>query len=407
MSRGSSNPPTGATSESGGLSRQKNGCSGSEGQPMFKLREIAKELEKTGRTVYHYELGDVDYGSPQPAIECAIAALRAGETHYVDPMGLGALREAIVDHYAAIMGLKLHIGQTCVGTANALIPLILEAVCKEQGKVLLPDPGFPTYTAAAKRARVKTAFYSMPDFGQQDLDMDEVEAALSDGVKAILINSPHNPTGKILPPVTVKRIFDLAARKGIYVICDEVYARLTFEDAHFSPAVYDHCQSHTIILNSFSKAYGMTGWRLGYVIGPEHLIRQVGGAVESIVSCLPPFIQRAGVEALRSGEVFLSEVVDLLKRRRDKLFSVMTSLKGVECELPGGGFYLYPRINHSALDATEYCNLLLNEEGICALPGIYFGPNGARHIRMAYSAINERNIEESYYRLARFHDRYF
>ncbi|MEZ5077263.1 MAG: aminotransferase class I/II-fold pyridoxal phosphate-dependent enzyme [Solirubrobacterales bacterium] len=377
------------------------------GQPMFQLMQVADEMARNGRDVLHFEIGDLDFGSPPVAVDAAKLALDAGETGYADSRGLREMREAVAARVEATLGFRPALGQILVSPANAVIDYVVRCVADPGEEVVIPDPCFPTYLAVLSYTGVRGRAVQLDFDAGFDMHPDRVAAAITDATKLIVLNSPSNPTGGCLTKESVREIARLAAARDCLLLSDEVYASLSYDRPHYSPAGIDRCRERTIVLGSLSKSMAMAGWRLGYAIGPEPLIEKMSLLQETILSCLPPFIQRGGVAALTSSDAVTERILPPLRRRRDRLVAGLAALPGVECAVPNGAFYAFPRIDHPTLNDVEYALRLLSEEAICVVPGSHFGPGGAGFVRFSYSAAPLENIEAALERLGRFHTRHF
>lgn len=221
--------------------------------------------------------------------------------------------------------------------------------------------------------------------------------------KLIIINSPSNPTGTMMAPEDITAIAELAIKHGIYLLSDEIYSKILYDCDHFSPVLADKCNERIILLNSFSKVHSMSGWRLGYAVGPIELINKMGLLLETIFSCIPPFIQLAGTAVLRDNARHLPHRVSLLKERRDILFNSLNQLPNISCAKPDGAFYMFPDVSETGLNASEYCCRLLHEYGVCFLPGECFGESGRGHVRISFGKTSLEVIFEALEKLQAFH----
>lgn len=361
------------------------------GQPMFKLMERAQQLERAGRRILHFEIGDPDFDSPPHIVQAAVEALKAGKTHYVSSMGLLELREAICEATARQLGFRPTVEQVLIIPANAVIYAVLRCVVNPGEEVIVPDPGFSTYYSAAAFVGATVVHAPLWEAEGFRLTPETIRQRLSPRTRLIIMNSPHNPTGAVMTRQDVEQMARLAEQRDVYLVSDEVYHHVAYgTEPPASPAVADRCRERTIVLNSFSKSHAMSGWRLGYAIGPELVIDKMGLLVQTIFSCLPPFIQWAGLAALdeRSAEAVRAMVAEL-RRRREIIVRGLNSLPGVSCLVPDGAFYAFPNIEKTGLTDRQFAERMLEEGGVALLPGSDFGEAGAGHVRLCYTTSSE------------------
>ena len=367
------------------------------GQPMFKVLAKVNELESQGKNILHFEIGEPHFPSPETVVGAACAALRAGKTHYVNSMGILELRDAIRNYIVKEKGFRPTREQVLVTPANAVIYLLIRCVVDPGGVVIMPDPGFPTYYAAAKFAGAVPLGIPLREANCFRMSPEDIKDSLTTNTKLIIINSPHNPTGSVMTEKEIYDVANIALLNDVYLLTDETYDKVVYDARHYSPAYKDECRERTILLNSFSKAYSMTGWRLGYAVGPEDVIAKMGLLLQTIISCVPPFIQYAGIPAL-ADEQYNRRMVGLLQQRRDEIVCGLNSLPGVSCLKPEGAFYAFPNIAGTGLSSDEFTNLMLDEAGVALLPGTNFGEYGEGYVRLSY-ATSKEVIEEAIERM--------
>jgi len=373
------------------------------GQPMFKLLHKAQALEREGRRILHFEIGDCNFPSPPCAVEAAKHALDGGSTHYVNSKGILEFREEIADYTEREWQFRPDPEQILVCPANAVIDFIVRCVADPGDEVIFPDPGFPTYISVANYAGIKAVPVQLSKASGYRLKAEDVAKKVTPKTKLIIINSPSNPTGTMMAPEDITAIAELAIKHGIYLLSDEIYSKILYDCDHFSPVLADKCNERIILLNSFSKVHSMSGWRLGYAVGPIELINKMGLLLETIFSCIPPFIQLAGTAVLRDNARHLPHRVSLLKERRDILFNSLNQLPNISCAKPDGAFYMFPDVSETGLNASEYCCRLLHEYGVCFLPGECFGESGRGHVRISFGKTSLEVIFEALEKLQAFH----
>jgi len=373
------------------------------GQPMFGLLAKSRKMEAEGKRVVHFEIGDPNFRSPFEAVEAAKAALDAGMTHYTDSMGTREFREAIQNYVEADCGFRPLLGQILICPANAIIDFTARCLVNPGEEVIYPDPGFPTYHSVINyNGMVPVAVPLRTENGFR-MNPDDVRGRITNKTRLIIINTPHNPTGAVMSKEEILDIARVAEQRDIHLLSDEVYAKIVYDGKHYSPCVLDQCRERTIVLGSLSKMYSMSGWRLGYAIGPEELIAKMGLLLQTIMSCLPAFTQAGGVAALRADNRALSDGISTLRKRRDVLIRGLNKLPGISCIMPEGAFYAFADITGTNMSSDEYSECLLNETGVCVLPGTCFGRFGQGYVRLCYASTTTEAIEEALKKMGEFH----
>lgn len=360
-----------------------------EGQKMFQILAKTKTLEAQGKEILHFELGDPDYATPPNIIEAVGSALSQGETHYAPSSGIIQLREAAADVTVRSRGFRPDLDQVLVSPgANVIIYYAAACMVNPGEEVIVPDPGFVSYYSILKFLGINIVRVPLREDNEFRLNPDDVEKAVTGKTRMIIMNSPSNPTGAVMTADEVRRMYEIAERHDLYLLSDEIYARMIFKDAntdHFSPSKFDHCRERTIIINGFSKSYAMTGWRLGVAIGPSDVIAKMGLLLETTTSCVSPFIQKAGVEALKGSQEPILKMVQEFRNRRDNIIEGLNSLPGVTCLVPKGAFYVFPNIAGTGLTSEEFCDTMLSEAGVAAVPGPIFGEFAQGYVRFCYA----------------------
>ncbi len=348
----------------------------------------ARKLEDAGRHVVHLEIGEPD-GATQPhVVEAAVRALHDGHTRYVNPAGLPALRDAIAASLAW-RGIRGAAADNVVITPGAkpMVFYAFHAVLEPGDEVLVPDPGFPTYPSVVRFAGAVPVRYSLDALGR--LDAEQIASLIGPRTRAIVLNLPGNPTGGIATADTLQRVAELALRHNLVVISDEVYARICFDGRVDSIAALPGMLERTIVVDSFSKTYSMTGWRLGFGVLPAPLVERVTTLVLNGTSCTPPFVQLAGLAALTGPQDAVTATVARLEGRRDRLVDGLNGLPGIRCARPDGTFFAFPDVRQveeeAGLSTQQLATLLLETHGVAVLPGTGFGPAGAGHLRLSFA----------------------
>ncbi len=376
------------------------------GQPMFNLLSLAKEMEAKGNHVIHFELGDPSFSSPQKVIDAAKTALDEGRTHYADSYGIKEFRERISDYTKEHWGFKPAISQILVSPANALIDFSLRCIADPGDEVIFQNPCFPTYNSVVNYSGIAPIYVPLKPENEFRVQASDIEGAITKKTKALVINSPHNPTGAVLTKKDVIQISELARDKGLFLISDEVYSRMIFQSKHYSPSYIDKCQERTLIINSMSKIFAMSGWRMGYAVGPNELIEKMGLLLQTILSCSSEFSQMGAKIALDTPTQFIDSMNLEYQERMHLLVDGLNGIPGINCVKPDGAFYVFPQIDQKFGDMKEYCVKLLREEGVCLVPGEFFGSEGKGSVRMAYSTTSKKDIKLALQKIQNFHFRH-
>ena len=358
------------------------------GQPMFSILSRVLDIEKTGKEVIHLELGDPDFDAPKNVINAVCKAMVEGMTHYAPSMGLPIFRIAIKDFLEHEFNLLCDYEQIVISPgANSGIYWTMRCLMEEGDEVLLPDPGFPTFTAAAKAVGAKIIPVKYEQSNGFKPDLDKIRASITKRTKLIIINSPSNPIGSILTEKELADIYQLAVEYDIYVLSDDTYRRMNYEGGN-SPSItqFDFCKERTIMLGGFSKEYSMSGFRLGYLVGPEKFIKKVGLYIETVNSCVAPFSQIGGVEALQGSQDYRIKNLAEIKIRRDVMVNGLNKIDNISCHMTKGGLYVFPSVKSTGLTGDQFFELMLEEAGVACVPGSAFGEGGVDHVRLSLNA---------------------
>lgn len=353
---------------------------------MFQILAECRELERQGRRVMHFELGDPDFNTPSLINDACIQSLRSGNTHYMPARGSEDLIEAVRMTTGLSRGFIPSRNQITITTgANSAIFYALKSVANPDDEVLIPNPYFPSYLAAAEISGVKTRLYELLPEDRFSPCIESIQALINPRTKAILVNSPSNPTGSVFSPQILRDIYDIAQSQDIYVISDEVYARMVFDadKDFFSPSAFDSCKERTIIINGFSKAFAMTGWRIGVVIAPHDISSRITTLSESIVSCVPGFIQDGARAAILCPKSITEEMYSTYRRRQIDICSQLHSAGLDIPNLPHGAMYVFANISQFSNDSERFALHLLKTSGVATVPGVYFGSKGESHLRLS------------------------
>ena len=371
-----------------------------DGQPMFKLLDKVKKLEVEGKKIIHFEIGDPDFRTPENISNAGIKAIKNGFTHYVSSSGLTEFRQKICETTEVSRGFKPNIDQVLVTPgANIAIFYAISCIVNPGEEVIVPDPGFPTYFSTIKMCNTKAVHVPLLESNKFRMNPKDIENSITEKTRMIIINSPQNPTGSVMTKEEIRMTYEIAEKHDLYLYSDEIYARMVYKDSVFnSPSVYDKCQERTIISNGFSKAFAMTGWRLGAVIGPSNVVEKVKLLLETTSSCVPPFIQKAGIEAIEGEQTSQKSMYDEYEQRRNIVVDGINSIHGLSCITPGGAFYVFINIKKTGMTSESFCDYILEDAGVAILPGTSFGEFGEGFVRICY-AVNQDKIKNALERI--------
>jgi aspartate/methionine/tyrosine aminotransferase len=375
-----------------------------EGQKMFQIFSQAKELENKGKYVIHFEIGDPDFSTPRKITDKCIEALNGGITHYVGSSGLETFKSAAVKATQRSRGFEPSSNQILVTAgANVQIYYALACICDPGDNVIYGDPAFVSYVSIMRLLGVEPNPVELKEVNSFRINPADIEQSINKRTKAIIINSPHNPTGSVLTKSDINEIYRIAEKYDLFLISDEVYARIIFseEDKFNSPSSIDACHTRTVLLHSFSKSYAMTGWRIGAVTAPSYLISKMALLLETTSTCVSPFIQIAATEAMTMDQGELDVMVREYEKRRDCLVKLINDMPLVSCTKPSGAFYVMVNIMESGLSDVDFARKLLEEEYVATCPGSYFGVYGAGYIRICF-ATSLDNINTGMLRMKNF-----
>jgi aspartate aminotransferase len=359
----------------------------------LKVLGLAKKLEREGKDIVHLEVGEPDFDTPDHIKKAAEKALAEGMTKYVPSAGIPELREAIAEH-AGANGIKATADEVLVtpGAKHAIF-CAMAAVLDPGDEVLIPSPCW-TYESIVKIAGGKPVFVETPRADGFKLKAEKLQKKLTPKTRMLLLNYPNNPTGAVMSEKELRAIADLASDRELWVLTDEIYDCLAYEGKHVSVASLPKMRERAIYINGFSKAYAMTGWRLGYSVAPVELVKEMVKIQQASTSCATSFVQAAGLAALRGPRDYVQQMVEEYRKRRDVIVDGLNSIEGFECAKPEGAFYAFPSIEKLGVKSMALCERLLREAGIAAVPGSAFGPYGEGYVRFSY-ANSEDNIRKA------------
>jgi len=352
----------------------------------FEVLVRARTLEAKGRSVIHLEIGEPDFDTPAHVVEAGIAALKAGATHYGPAAGLPELRQAVAEDSTARRGVKATPEMVVVTPGGKPIMFYLILALVDPGdEVLYPNPGFPIYESMIRYIGGVPVPVRLLEEKKFELDVDQLVSRVGPKTRLIILNYPHNPTGGTIPESGLRAIASAAAKYGVPVLSDEIYARILYDGQHTSIASMPGMEPLAIVLDGFSKTYAMTGWRLGYGIMPAPMAQVVAKLQTNATSCTATFSQMAAVTALRGDQSSVERMNAEFRRRRDFIVENLRQIPGFTCVRPRGAFYVFPNIVGTGHSSKSLADHLLDEAGVACLSGTAFGEFGEGHVRFSYA----------------------
>ncbi len=364
---------------------------------LFSLASEAKDCVSLG-------VGEPDFATPYHIVDAAKAALDEGKTFYSDTRGLTKLRAEIVAYYARRFQVQYAVDEVLITIgASEAIDDFFRAVIDQGDEVIIIEPSFVCYAPDVHLAGGKAVPFGLSSDGGFHLDIAKLEQAITPRTKVLVLSFPNNPTGVVLSEKELLQVAELVQKHDLFVLSDEIYGELCYEGKMISFASLPEMKERTLTINGFSKSYAMTGWRLGYALGPKELIHKMTQIHSYATVCATIFVQFAAIEALRNGDKDIERMKEQYCFRRNFLYKELCDM-GFEVEKPRGAFYMFPSVKKYGLSDTEFATRLLKEERLVVVPGSAFGAAGAGFIRLSY-AYSIEDIKEALRRLKRFIDK--
>jgi aspartate/methionine/tyrosine aminotransferase len=352
----------------------------------FDVLVRARALEAQGRSVIHLEIGEPDFPTPAHIVEAAKRALDEGWTHYGPTQGQLDLREAIAAHVSRTRGIRVgpqHVSVVPGGKPIIFFPML--ALLEPGDEVIYPNPGFPIYESMIRFLGAKPVAMPLEESRGFSFDLDLFRDRLTDRTKMVILNSPQNPTGGVIPRNDLKALADMLRDRDVVILSDEIYSQIYYGEPPASITEFPGMLEKTIILDGFSKTYAMTGWRMGYGVMPEWIVDAVTKLMVNSNSCTASFTQRAGLAAITGPQDAVHSMVAEFRRRRDALCAGLNRIPGFRCALPGGAFYAFANVRETGIDSKELADFLLTEAGVAGLDGGAFGQYGKGYLRFSYA----------------------
>ena len=363
------------------------------GEGALAVFSRAKELERQGRSIIPLELGEPDFHPAAPVVDSLRNAVAAGRDRYCATRGIPALREEIARYLARTRKLSISPEQVLVAPGCKMaLSLAMMALIEPGDEILYPDPGFPIYPSFTRGLGAKAVSFGLVEKNKFQPDLDEIAAKITGRTRVLIFNSPNNPTGTVFDERALAGIAALAQEHDLWVITDEIYARIIFAGDYKSIWNFSGMSERTVIIDGFSKSFAMTGWRLGYAVAPIHVIGAMDLLVLNTFTCAAEFTQIAAIEALRDSTDAVAAMVAEYKLRRDLFVQSLGKISGFRCHSPQGAFYAWANIEDTGLSAEEVQKILLEEAGVAAIAGAAFGAEGKNYLR--FSLVSSRHLLE-------------
>lgn len=361
------------------------------GEAAFEVLAKAREMEKQGKKILHFEIGEPDMETPAHIVQAGIRAIMDNKTHYEPSLGLMPLRQAVADEVEKTRGYRPMIDQVVItpGLKPGIFFSML-SVIDPGDEVIFPDPGYPTYGSVTAMVGAVPVPVPLREANEFRMSPADVRDKITKKTKVIIINSPQNPTGSVMTESELGQIAKLAEEHDIYVISDEVYSKMTYGDVT-APSIttFDKALERSVLLDGFSKCYVMTGWRLGYMVVPVNMAQRLQNYLVSAVSCTASFTQWAGIEALTGDQTFIKEMMNRFARKRDRIVNGLNQVPGFSCQMPKGAFYAFANIRGTQMTSQACSEYILKEAGVATVPGTAFGKAGEGYLRFSYATTIE------------------
>ena len=357
------------------------------GEGALSVYSRAKELEHQGRSIIHLELGEPDFHPAEPVMAALEKAVREGKDRYCPMAGIPALKQEIAAYLHRTRHLNVNPESVVVAPGCKLsLFFALMAIIEPGDEILWPDPGFPGYPSITRGFGGIPISFGLLEKNKLQPDPDEIAAKIVPRTKAIILNSPCNPTGTVYSDEVQRRIAELAVQHDLYVLSDEIYARIIYGQEYVSMLSYPGMPERTLIIDGFSKSFAMTGWRLGYTVAPAELVPHLVMLAVNSYTCTAEFTQYAAIEALRDSTGATPRMVAEFQKRRDQFVADLNQVPGFRCLPPQGAFYAWVNIEGTGLSAEEVCRIMLEDGGVAGIPGEAFGDMGKNFVRFSFAS---------------------
>jgi aspartate aminotransferase len=371
------------------------------GEGALAVFSRAKELEREGRSIIHLELGEPDFHPAAPVVDALRDAAASGRDRYVSTRGIPALRAAIANYLRRTRRLEVSAEEVLIAPGCKMaLSLSMMALIEPGDEVLYPDPGFPIYPSFTRALGATAIPFGLEEKNNFQPDLQEVAAKITPRTSVLIFNSPNNPTGTVFSRETLEQLADLARKHDLWVLADEIYARIVFNGEFVSIRSLPGMAERTVIIDGFSKSFAMTGWRLGYAVATRHVVDAMDLLVLNTFTCVAEFTQVAAIEALRDSTNAVDAMIAEYRKRRDLFVARLNKVPGFRCQTPDGSFYAWVNVEDTGLAAEEVARLLLEEAGVAGIAGAAFGAGGKNYLR--FSLVGARHsLEEALDRITR------
>ena len=354
------------------------------GEGALAVFSRAQELEKQGRSIIHLELGEPDFHAAAPVVDAVRAAVASGRDRYVATRGIPALRQGIADYLKSTRRLDLAAEQVLIAPGCKMaLSLAMMALIEPGDQVLYPDPGFPIYPSFTRGLGATAIPFFLEEKNRFQPDLGEIASKITSRTRMLIFNSPNNPTGTVFSRHTLEQIAALAVGHDLWIVSDEIYARILFSGEYQSIWALPGLAERTVIIDGFSKSFAMTGWRLGYAVAPVPVIDAMDLLVLNTFTCTAEFTQVAALEALIDSTNAVDAMVAEYRKRRDLFVDGLNRIPGFRCQSPDGAFYAWVNVEDTGIAAAELAALLLDEGGVAGIAGAAFGPGGQNYLRFS------------------------
>src|SRR6202166_1262526 len=371
------------------------------GEGALSVYARAKELESQGRSIIHLELGEPDFHPGPSVIESATKALAEGKDRYCAVAGLPALRDEIAVYLHRTRNIDVSSANIVIAPGcKAALFFAMMALLEPGDEVLYPDPGFPGYSSIALGLGAVPVPFELSSRNHFQPDLSEVAARISRRTRMIITNSPGNPTGTVYTDAVQRGLAELAVSRDLWVLSDEIYARILYGGEYISMLRYPGMAERTLLLDGFSKSFAMTGWRLGYTVAPPEVVPALVMMAVNTYTCVNEFVQYGAIDALQDREGTTPRMVAEFARRREQFVRGLNEIPGFRYEPPQGAFYAWVDIRGTGASAEEICRMLLEDAGVAAIPGAAFGPAGKHFVRFSFAS-SVANLQEAAARIAK------
>jgi len=364
------------------------------GEGALQVLKEAHQLEQVGKKILHFEIGQPDFPTPDNIKRAGIQAIEDDFTRYTMTTGIPELKYAIQDEIESTRFFRPDLEQIAIlPGAKTGIYLSMISICNPKDEVIYPDPGFPTYHSLCEYIGAKPVPIQLKEENRFRMSPEDIANEISPKTKMIILNSPQNPTGSVMTKEELEQVAVIAEENDCFILSDEIYSKLVYDIEFFSATSHDEASERSILLDGFSKSHSMTGWRLGYLIGPRFFVEKLETLMVNAFTCTSEFIQKAGVAALKGPQNDQIRMRSVFQKRRDAIVDGLNNIPGFRCQKSQGAFYAWPNITETGMSSKKMAHYLLHEAGISCLPGTAFGAGGEGYLRFSYATSMETIAE--------------